>query len=221
MIPDEANQEVGGAARQQPDGVVEGPLVERLEPRPEGRQGDQLLGIVAERVRRHRVEQRLHDLADAVHVVAVLLVGVGVVRGEAADLPQVGVVVLGEPQVLALRGRGEARRHEQRQEPVLGELQLLDHLGPQQGQGVGEGREPEAGAQLLGDRGAADQVALFEDEGPEPALGQVGAVDQAVVAAADDDRVVSVGHGWVPFSMAVFRGGLYRGRRATWAATFW
>ena len=47
------------------------------------------------------------------------------------------------------------------------------------------------GSQLLGDRGAADEVAALEDERLEAGLGQVGAVDQAVVAAADDDGVVA------------------------------
>ena len=42
------------------------------------------------------------DLAHAVEVMAVLLVGIGVVRRDARDLAQVLVVVLGEPQVLAL-----------------------------------------------------------------------------------------------------------------------
>ena len=46
------------------------------------------------------------------------------------------------------------------------------------------------GPQLLGDRGAADEVAALEDEHLQAGLGEVGAVDQAVVAAADDDRVV-------------------------------
>ena len=48
-------------------------------------------------------------------------------------------------------------------------------------------------------------------------LGEVGAVDEAVVAAADDDRVVVLVcrcHG-----QAVFRGGLKNGRRVTSAAT--
>ena len=42
----------------------------------------------------------------------------------------------------------------------------------------------------------------------EPGLGQVGAVDQAVVAAPDDDRVV---RGLRQSSVAVFRSGLKKG----------
>ncbi len=192
------------------------------DPRPGERQ--QLFGVVAERVGRDHVEQGLDRLAHAVEVVAVLLVGIGVVGRDASDLAQVLVVVLGEPQVLAL-GRGrELRRHEERQEAVLGQLQLVDDLGPEEGQGVREGREPETGTELLGDGRSADQVPLLQDQGLQPATGQVGAVDEPVVTAAHHDRVVAVGHPIVPreapLLMAVFRSGLNRGSRATWAATF-
>jgi hypothetical protein len=111
-------------------------------------------------------------------------------------------VILGEPEGLAAFGRCELRRHQQRHEAVLRQLQLVDDLGPKQGKGVAEGREPEAGAQLLGDRRAADQVSLLEDQRPHPATGQVGAVHQAVMAAADHDGVVSL------HAHAVLRSGL-------------
>ena len=78
----------------------------------------------------------------------------------------------------------------------------------------------EAGMQLLGDRGAADQLAPLEDQGPQAGLREVGAVDEAVVAAADDDRVVldvlRLRHGH-----AVFRSGWNRGMRAVRASTRW
>ena len=89
---------------------MEGPLVEAAQPRADAGEGQQLLRIVAEGVGRDHVEQRLDGLADPVHVMAVLLVGIGVMGGDALDLAQVLVVVLREPQVLALRRRGEASR---------------------------------------------------------------------------------------------------------------
>ena len=46
------------------------------------------------------------------------------------------------------------------------------------------------GPELLGDRRAADEVAALEDQRLEARLREVGAVDEPVVAAADDDRVV-------------------------------
>ena len=47
--------------------------------------------------------------ADHLHVVGVLVVGVGVVLAVAGDLLEVLAVVLAEPQVVAVLGRGERR----------------------------------------------------------------------------------------------------------------
>ena len=62
------------------------------------------------------------------------------------------------------------------------------------------------GSKLLGDRRPADEVAALDDEHLQAGLREVGAVDESVVPAADDDRVVVLVrrcHG-----QAVFRGGL-------------
>ena len=136
------------------------------------------------------VEQRLERLADHLHVVRVLVVGVGVVLAVARDLLEVLAVVLAEPQVVAVLHRRERRRHQERHEAVLGQLEVVDDVRPEQAQGIREGREPEARVELLGDGRATDERAALEDQRLEPGLGQVGAVDQAVVAATDDDRVV-------------------------------
>ena len=123
-------------------------------------------------------------------VVVERVVGVGVVLRVAGDLLLVLAVVLAEQQVVAVLHRAERRRHEDRHEAVLGQLEVVDDVRPQQAQGVRERREPEAGPELLGDRRAADEVAALEDERAQAGLGQVRAVRQAVVAATDDDRVV-------------------------------
>ena len=75
---------------------------------------------------------------------------------------------------------------------MLRQHELVDDLRAQEGERVAEGRELEARDQLLGDRRAADQVASLEDQRLEATARKVCAVDEAVVAAADDDRVVSV-----------------------------
>ena len=72
---------------------------------PSAGQRDELLGVVAEDVGRHLVEQRLEGLADHRDVVRVLVVGVGVVLGVARDLLDVLVVVLPEQQVVAVLHR--------------------------------------------------------------------------------------------------------------------
>jgi len=70
-----------------------------------------VLGVLAERVRRGVVEQRLDRLYDAVEVVVVAVVGVGVVARVAVDLLDVLVVVVAEQQVVAVAGRVERARH--------------------------------------------------------------------------------------------------------------
>jgi hypothetical protein len=77
---------------------------------------------------------------------------------------------------------------------VLRELQVADDLRPQQRHDVAEDAEAEAWEQLLGDRCAAEHGPLLDDEGLQAGAGEVGRADQAVVAAADDDRVVALGH---------------------------
>ena len=104
--------------------------------------------------------------------------------------------------------RRERRRHVDRVEAVLDQLELTDHLGPDQAQRVRERREAEARVELFGDRRATDEVPLLEDQRLQSGLGEVGAVDEAVVATADDDRVVAVGLG---HDIDVFRSGLKNG----------
>jgi hypothetical protein len=134
-----------------------------------------------------------------------------------ADLLHVLAVVVPEQQVVAVAGRVERRGHHQRHEPVLDQVELLDDLRSQQAQGVGERREREARHQLLGDRRAADEVALLEDERAQPGLRQVAGVDEPVVPCADDDRVV--GRCAVRHGRAVFLAGLNKGSFAVCART--
>jgi hypothetical protein len=44
--------------------------------------------------------------------------------------------------------------------------------------------------ELLGDRGAADDAAPFQDFDAEPGHSEIGRAGEAVMAAADDDDVV-------------------------------
>ena len=79
-------EEVRRAAGQQPDGVVEGPLVHLADARAEPGQRQEFLGVVAEDVGRRHVHERLDGLADHLHVVRVLVVRVRVVLAVARDL---------------------------------------------------------------------------------------------------------------------------------------
>ena len=146
----------------------------------------------AEDVRGHAVEQRLDELLDPRDVVLVAIHRVGVSLRVTGDLTDVRVTVLAEQEVIAVLHRREGRVHEQGHEPVPHEVELLDDLRPDEAEPVGEGGEAEPRMELFGDRGAADEVASLEDEGAKPGLREVGAIDEAIVAAADDDGVVLV-----------------------------
>ena len=74
------------------------------------------------------------------------------------------------------------------------ELQLAHDLGPKQRDDVGGDAEPEARHDLLGDGSAAEDVPALEHDDAQPGACQVRAADEAVVAAADDDRVVALLH---------------------------
>ncbi len=211
-------EEVRRAAGEHPDEVVHDLRLHTAEVRDQLGGRLQVLRRLAEDVRRHLVQQRLDRLHDAVHVVLVTVHRVRVVRRVPHDLLDVLVPVLTEQQVVAVLHRGERGRHQDRQEAVLDQLELVDDVRPQQAERVRERGEVEARDQLLGDRRATDQVPALEDQRLESRLGEVGAVDEAVVPAADDDRVV-LRAGSCHGSHAVFRSGLNRGSRATSAPT--
>ncbi len=117
----------------------------------------------------------------------------------AAELADRPAVVVDPPQVVAGGGRpagserGERAVERQDVEAVPRQLELADDLGAEQRHDVREDREPEAREELLGDRRAAEDVAPLEDERLHPGAGEIRGADQAVVAAADDDRVVALG----------------------------
>ena len=66
--------------------------------------------------------------------------------------------------------------------------------GPQQRDDVGADRELEAREDLFGDGRAAEHVAALEHEHLLARAREIGGVDEAVVAAADDDDVVFGSH---------------------------
>ncbi len=124
------------------------------------------------------------------HVVVELLERIGVVLRVTTHLIDVLLLVLAEQQIVAILHRGQLGLHQQRLEPVLYQLQLLDDLRSQLTQGVGERRELEAGMQLFGYGGTTDGAVALDDQRVEPGLGQIGAVDEPVVTTADHDRVI-------------------------------
>ena len=139
-------QEVRGAAGEEPDQVVDHLLVDTAQVLHDFGGLQQVLGRLAEDVRRHLVQQRLDDLADPLHVVLVAVHRVGVVRRVPHDLFDVLVAVLAEQEIVTVLHRGEGRRHQDRHEAVLDEVEILDDVRPEQTQCVGERREVEPGS---------------------------------------------------------------------------
>ena len=72
------------------------------------------------------------------------------------------------------------------------EVELPDDLRPEQRDDVREDREAEP--DLLGHRRAPEHVPLLQHDRLQPRPRQIGGAHQAVVAAADHDRVVALGH---------------------------
>ena len=91
------------------------------------------------------------------------------------------------------------------------EVEVADDLRPQQAHDVREHREREAGEDLLAHRRPADPLAALEDDDALAGTREVRGRDEAVVAAADDDRVVARAH-------ARFRSGSKKGFLTTRAA---
>ena len=172
-----------------------------LEPPGEPRQREEWPRIERRRVRRDDRQDRLDEAGHVDHQLAVFLVRLGVAGRPAAQLAHRPAVVVDSPQVvaaalgraLALAQRGERPVERQDVEAVLRELEVADDLRPQQRDDVREDAEAEAREQLLGHSGATEDWPLLEDQRLQAGAREVGRADQAVVAAADDHRVVALG----------------------------
>src|SRR5688500_3201957 len=107
------------------------------------------------------------------------------------NLPARPGVVVHAPQVVAVRHRGERAVEWKDLEAAACQIELADDLGPEQRHDVRADGKPEAGKYFFGDRGAAQYVTPFENQHLPPGARQVGRGGQPVVAAANDDRVIT------------------------------
>ena len=119
--------------------------------------------------------------------------GVGVAPG---SMPEAvggarGIAPEGDP--LAVRVRHE-RRDVGRDKPqsVLAQPQLARHRRSQAAHRVGERRHAGTGHDLAGVGRTAEPLACFQDQRRQSGAGEQAPGNQAVVAAADDDRVPAV-----------------------------
>ncbi len=143
--------------------------------------------------RRHR-ENRLGEAGHLDHRPAVLVVHFGVATRMPRDLPERAGVIVDAPEIVAPQHWRKGAVERQDLEAVRRQVQLADDLGSQEGDHVRADGELEAREDLLGDRGAADDVPAFEDEHRAAGARQVRGRGQSVVARTDHDRVVGLGH---------------------------
>src|SRR4029077_15767639 len=96
--------------------------------------------------------------------------------------PDRSAVVIDPPEVVTAAGLRALARPQWGERPVegqdvgavAGQLQLADDLRSEKRDDVRVDAEAKPGKQLLGDRGAAEDVALLEDERLHPGPSQVG-----------------------------------------------
>ena len=187
-------EEVGRAHGHQLGEKVELVGLQAQEVASEAKHAGHVAGSEAGGVGRDDVEEVLHGARHVEERAAVVVVGLGVADREAGDLAPGAVVVGVAVEAVAVRQGGEGALEGQDREPVAGQIQLADDVGAHQAYHVREDAVLEAGEDLLGDGGAADERTCLEHAHVEAGAREVGGVDQAVVAAADDDDVVSPGH---------------------------
>ena len=89
--------------------------------------------------------------------------------------------------------RRERAVERQNLEAVPREIQVADDVGPEQRDDVGALGEVEAGEDLLGHGRSAEHVAPLEHQHLPARPRQIRGVREAVVAAPDDDGVVTHG----------------------------
>src|SRR6266550_8809978 len=143
------------------------------------------------------------------HEPAVLVVRFGVARRMAIQLAPGFVVIAPGGEVVAVLHRRDGALEWQDLQPVPREIEIANDLGSEQRDDVGEHRELEAREDLFGDGGAADSRPALEHQHRLLGAREVGGRDEAVVPAADDDRVVAL--------HARLRSGLKKGSGVTWA----
>ena len=108
----------------------------------------------------------------------------------ARDLAVRLAVVVHAPEIVAVGHGREGAVERQNFQAVAGKVEVANDFRPQQRDDVGANGKLESGEDFFGDGGAAEDVTAFEHEDFLAGAGEVGGVDEAVVAAADDDDVV-------------------------------
>ncbi len=97
-------------------------------------------------------------------------------------------------QIIAVRHRRKRAVERNDFEIVFRQFEIADDFGTEQADDIGADRIFKTRIDLFSDRRAAEHMAALQDEHFFPGFGEIGCAGQAVVAGADDDRII-VGHG--------------------------
>src|SRR5260370_42492240 len=103
-------------------------------------------------------------------------------------------VVVHAPEVVAAGHRREGAVEGEDFQAVARKIEFTDDFGAEERDNVRTFGKKKAGDDFFGDGGAAENVAAFQDDDLLPCFGEIRGIDQAVVAAADDDNVVVLAH---------------------------
>ena len=142
------------------------------------------------RVGRRAQQERADELALAHDVGRVPVVRVRVARVVARKLAALHLLVRVVAEDVAVRRDGHAAAVGHDLQAVARELEVAEQLRAQQAAHVGAVRVHPAFLDLAADGRAADPGHALDHEHLEPGAREIGGVGQAVVARADDDRVV-------------------------------
>ncbi len=156
-------------------------------------------------IRRDHAEKRLDEAAHLQHLLAEFVVGFGVAAGMADEFAARFGVIVDAPQIIAA-GHGRERAVEgQNFEAVAWEVEIANNFRSEERNDVRANGKFEAGNDFFGDGGASEDVAAFEDENFFAGAGEIRRVHKAVVAAADDDYVVPLGHDCLGVSACAYK----------------
>jgi hypothetical protein len=158
-------------------------------------------GIELRRIRRRHQQRALDEAAMAADLHRIFVVRLGIADRMAAQrFPRaVVIVVIDDPFALRIGRRINVIGDDL--QPVARQIKEAKNLRPQQRADIGAGRIGEAGIDLFRHRGAADLLAPFQHQDLQlvgavllPTLGEIGGAGEAIMAAADDDRVIALLH---------------------------
>jgi hypothetical protein len=146
--------------------------------------------VQTSRIRGRYIEQGLDGGGGAVEHALVLAEAIGVAVRELADLGAAGLSVRPQQKTGFTGDRREGGGISRQQtEPPGGQPKLAQQRRSQESRHVGGARDPEAGPELLGHTGPADQLAALEEQRLQAGSGEIGGSRQSVVPAPDHDGI--------------------------------